>query len=57
MAPKDASFPKAGRLISYSLILVAQFQQGAGYVDRKRRQAGTDPTKLQLAINLKIAKA
>ena len=57
MAPKNASFPKAGGLILYGPILVTQFQQGAGYVDRKRRQACRPavqyPTKLQLVINLK----
>src|SRR5262249_35038803 len=58
MAPKNASFPKAGGLILYGHILVTQFQQGAGagYVDRKRRQACRPavqyPTKLQLVINL-----
>ena len=45
----------------FAPILETQFQQGAGYVDRKRRQACRPavqyPTKLQLVINHEIAKA
>jgi len=58
-----AFYAQAGGLISYGLDAVDQFQQGAGYVDRILR--GTKPadlpvqypTKLQLVINLKTAKA
>ena len=58
-----AFYAQAGGLISYGLDPVKQFQQGAGYVDRILR--GTKPadlpvqypTKLQLVINLKTAKA
>jgi putative ABC transport system substrate-binding protein len=58
-----AFYAQAGGLISYGLDPVNQFQQGAGYVDRILR--GTKPadlpvqypTKLQLVVNLKTAKA
>ena len=56
-------FAKAGGLISYGFDSVNQFQQGAGYVDRILRGAKPAdlpvqyPTKLQLVINLKTAKA
>jgi putative ABC transport system substrate-binding protein len=58
-----ASFAKAGGLISYGIDLVDQFRQGAAYADRILK--GTkpaelpvqSPTKLELAINLKTAKA
>ena len=49
--------------MSYGFDPVSQFQQGAGYVDRILRGAKPAdlpvqyPTKLQLAINLKTAKA
>jgi putative tryptophan/tyrosine transport system substrate-binding protein len=58
-----ALYPKAGGLISYGFDPVSQFQQGAGYVDRILRGAKPAdlpvqyPTKLQLVINLKAAKA
>ncbi len=58
-----AFYAKAGGLISYGFDPVSQFQQGAGYVDRILRGAKPAdlpvqyPTKLQLAINLKTAKA
>jgi len=58
-----ALYPKAGGLISYGLDPVSQFQEGAGYVDRILRGAKPAdlpvqyPTKLQLVINLKAAKA
>jgi len=63
MAPKNASFPKAGGLISYGPDPVTQFQQGAGYIDRILRGAKPAdlpvqyPTKYELIINLKTAKA
>lgn len=56
-------YVKAGRLISYGFHPVNQFQQGAGYVDRILRGAKPAdlpvqyPTKLQLVVNLKTAKA
>jgi hypothetical protein len=59
----SALYPKAGGLISYGPDLVTQFQQGAGYVDRILRGAKPAdlpvqyPTKYQLVINLKTAKA
>ena len=58
-----AFFAKAGGLISYGLDPVIQFQEAAGYVDRILRGAKPAdlsvqyPTKLQLVINLKTAKA
>jgi putative tryptophan/tyrosine transport system substrate-binding protein len=56
-------FAKAGGLISYGFDPVNQFQQGAGYVDRILRGAKPAdlpvqyPTKLQVVVNLKTAKA
>jgi putative ABC transport system substrate-binding protein len=56
-------FVTSGGLISYGFDPVNQFQQGAGYVDRILRGAKPAdlpvqyPTKLQLVINLKTAKA
>src|SRR5262249_54690601 len=58
-----AFYAKAGGLISYGFDPVIQFQQAAGYVDRILRGAKPAdlpvqyPTKLQLVINLKTAKA
>jgi putative ABC transport system substrate-binding protein len=53
-----AFYAQAGGLISYGLDPVDQFQQGAGYVDRILRGMPVQyPTKLQLVINLKTAKA
>jgi ABC-type uncharacterized transport system substrate-binding protein len=58
-----AFYAKAGGLISYGFDPINQFQQGAGYVDRILRGAKPAdlpvqyPTKLQLTINLKTAKA
>ena len=58
-----AFFAKAGGLISYGFDPVIQFQEAAGYVDRILRGAKPAdlpvqyPTKLQLVINLKTAKA
>src|SRR5437764_14025168 len=58
-----AFYAKAGGLISYGFDTVNQFQQTAGYVDRILRGAKPAdlpvqyPTKLQLVINLKTAKA
>ena len=58
-----AFYAKAGGLISYGFDPVNQFQQGAGYVDRILRGAKPAdlpvqyPTKFQLVINLKTAKA
>jgi len=59
----SALYPKAGGLISYGPDPITQFQQGAGYVDRILRGAKPadlpvqHPTKYQLVINLKTAKA
>jgi putative tryptophan/tyrosine transport system substrate-binding protein len=59
----SALYPNAGGLISYGPDPVTQFQQGAGYVDRILRGAKPadlpvqHPTKYQLVINLKTAKA
>jgi len=58
-----AFYAKAGGLISYGFDPINQFQQGAGYVDRILRGAKPSdlpvqyPTKLQLVVNLKTAKA
>ncbi len=58
-----AFYAKAGGLISYGFDPINQFQQGAGYVDRILRCAKPSdlpvqyPTKLQLVVNLKTAKA
>jgi putative ABC transport system substrate-binding protein len=58
-----AFYAKSGGLISYGFDLVKHFQQGAGYVDRILRGAkpadlpAQYPTKFQLVVNLKTAKA
>jgi len=58
-----AFYAKAGGLISYGFDPVNQFQQAARYIDRMLRGAKPAdlpvqyPTKLQLVINLKTAKA
>ena len=58
-----AFYAKGGGLISYGFDPVNQFQQGAGYVDRILRGAKPAdlpvqyPTKFQLVVNLKTAKA
>ena len=56
-------FPRAGGLISYGFDLVAQYPQGASYIDRILKGASPadlpvqQPTKYSLIINLKTAKA
>jgi len=58
-----AAIAQVGGLISYGIDLVAQFRQGAAYVDRILMGAKPaelpvqSPTKLELAVNLKTAKA
>ena len=58
-----AFYPKSGGLISYGFDPVNHFQQGAQYVDRILRGAKPAdlpvqyPTKFQLVVNLKTAKA
>jgi putative ABC transport system substrate-binding protein len=58
-----AFYPKSGGLISYGFDPISHFQHGAGYVDRILRGAKPAdlpvqyPTKLQLVVNLKTAKA
>jgi putative ABC transport system substrate-binding protein len=58
-----AFYAKADGLISYGIDLLNQFQQAAGYVDRILRGAKPAdlpvqyPTKFQLVVNLKTAKA
>jgi len=58
-----AFYPKSGGLISYGFDPVNHFQNGAGYVDRILRGAQPAdlpvqyPTKFQLVVNLKTAKA
>jgi putative tryptophan/tyrosine transport system substrate-binding protein len=56
-------FAESGGLIAYGADLAEQFRQAAGYVDRilKRANPGDlpvqQPTKFELAINVKTAKA
>jgi putative ABC transport system substrate-binding protein len=56
-------FAQSGGLIAYGVDLTEQFRQAAGYIDRilKGERAGDlpiqQPTKFQLVINLKTAKA
>jgi ABC-type uncharacterized transport system substrate-binding protein len=58
-----AFYAKAGGLVSYGFDAVAQFQQGAGYVDKLLTGAKPAelpvqfPTKFELVINLTTAKA
>ena len=58
-----AFYAKAGGLMSYGFDPINQFQGGAGYVDRILRGAKPIdlpvqyPTKFQLVVNLKTAKA
>jgi putative ABC transport system substrate-binding protein len=58
-----AFYAKAGGLMSYGFDPISQFQGGAGYVDRILRGAKPAdlpvqyPTKFQLVVNLKTAKA
>jgi putative ABC transport system substrate-binding protein len=58
-----AFYAKAGGLVSYGFDAVAQFQQGAGYVDKLLMGAKPAelpvqfPTKFELVINLTTAKA
>jgi putative ABC transport system substrate-binding protein len=58
-----ASYPKAGGLLSYGLDPVDEFRQGAAYADRILKGAKVAelpvqyPTKFELVINLKTAKA
>jgi putative ABC transport system substrate-binding protein len=56
-------FPESGGLISYGPDYAEQFRQAAGYIDRILKGAKAadlpiqQPTKYELAINLKTAKA
>jgi ABC-type uncharacterized transport system substrate-binding protein len=58
-----AFYAKAGGLVSYGFDAVAQFQQGAGYVDKLLTGARPTelpvqfPTKFELVVNLTTAKA
>ena len=58
-----AFYAKAGGLISYGFDAVAQFQQGAEYIDKLLRGAKPPdlpvqfPTKFDVVVNLKTAKA
>jgi putative ABC transport system substrate-binding protein len=59
----DASFAKAGGLVSYGVDRTEEFRQAAGYIDRILKGANPSdlpiqlPTKLELVINLKTVKA
>jgi putative tryptophan/tyrosine transport system substrate-binding protein len=59
----DHAWPKSGGLIAYSDDLNEEFRQAAGYIDRILKGATPAdlpiqlPTKFELAINLKTAKA
>jgi ABC-type uncharacterized transport system substrate-binding protein len=58
-----AAFVQAGGLISYGIDLLDQFRKGAAYADRLLRGAKPadlpvqSPTKLELAVNLRTARA
>jgi putative ABC transport system substrate-binding protein len=58
-----AFYPKAGGLVSYGFDPIDQFQRGASYIDRILKGAKISelpvqyPTKFQLVVNLKTAKA
>jgi putative ABC transport system substrate-binding protein len=62
-ASNNQDFPMAGILLSYSSDFVESFRRSASYVDRILRGAKPgdlpieQPTKLELTINLKTAKA
>jgi putative ABC transport system substrate-binding protein len=63
MAGADSTFTRAGGLISYALDFVDLWRQAAAYVVRVLRGAAPgdlpveQPTKIELLINLKTAKA
>jgi ABC-type uncharacterized transport system substrate-binding protein len=62
-ASNNQDFPKAGILLSYSSDFVENYRRSASYVDRilKGAKPGDlpieQPTKLELTVNLKTAKA
>ena len=50
-------YPDAGGLMSYGVSLVLVFRRFATFVDKILKGAKPEPTKFELVINVKVAKA